>query len=384
MGNAIVSCPYATTEDLSSSTGVTPSVNFNGSPAYVLEQSTQPTCKGDSPGSATGVRSGTVGGEVKPTGSSKTVFSEGRLVVRDGDSNTMNGGNNPGTYVTASPPDSAPPKSAAANSDPPPAPEEEGWLASAAHYYKDNLSETAHGFATDAMDVGGNVALAGGVTMAGGAVVASTGVGLPVAAAMEAGGVAAVAVGGGFSTVGGVTDATATGLDMAADYMLTGKMPDLLPIAMSLAEKLVLNKIMKWLPGSRNNTSAMGAVEKNEVKAAEKAAKNEAKAAEKGANRVTVHAKKPTIDEKRSKHTFGNRDGHLQDTPENRKLLEDTAADKGNFLGTDGYGNDCYAKVLDDGSQVWTYVRDGKVVNGGLNAVAKTYNSLTGLSAPGK
>ena len=288
MGNAIVSCPYATTEDLSSSTGVTPSVNFNGSPAYVLEQSTQPTCKGDSPGSATGVRSGTVGGEVKPTGSSKTVFSEGRLVVRDGDSNTMNGGNNPGTYVTASPPDSAPPKSAAANSDPPPAPEEEGWLASAAHYYKDNLSETAHGFATDAMDVGGNVALAGGVTMAGGAVVASTGVGLPVAAAMEAGGVAAVAVGGGFSTVGGVTDATATGLDMAADYMLTGKMPDLLPIAMSLAEKLVLNKIMKWLPGSRNNTSAMGAVEKNEVKAAEKAAKNEAKAAEKGANRVTV------------------------------------------------------------------------------------------------
>jgi len=32
----------------------------------------------------------------------------------------------------------------------------------------------------------------------------------------------------------------------------------------------------------------VGAVEKNEVKAAEKAAKNEAKAAEKGANRVTV------------------------------------------------------------------------------------------------
>src|ERR1700761_6217998 len=39
--------PYPTIQDLSDSVGVVPSVRFNGKPAYVLDQSKQPSCKGD-------------------------------------------------------------------------------------------------------------------------------------------------------------------------------------------------------------------------------------------------------------------------------------------------------------------------------------------------
>lgn len=106
-GSATPPVPYQITADLGSSAGVVPNVRFNGNPAYVLDQSTVPTCTGDEPGTADGVKSGTVGGVVKPTGASSTVRAGGHQIVRDGDSCTMNSGNCTGTYVTAPAPGSS-------------------------------------------------------------------------------------------------------------------------------------------------------------------------------------------------------------------------------------------------------------------------------------
>lgn len=73
---------------------------FNGQPAYLLDQTTQPKCFGDAAGRGGGVKSGTIGGEVKPTSGSSTIFIEGKALIREGDTCTMNNGNVKGKYVT--------------------------------------------------------------------------------------------------------------------------------------------------------------------------------------------------------------------------------------------------------------------------------------------
>lgn len=107
MGGATPPVPYPVVADLSTSAGVVPTVRFNGDPAYVLDQSVVPTCTGDEAGVADGVKSGTVGGEVKPTKGSRTVRAGGHPIIRDGDPCTMNNGNCTGTYVTAPAPGSS-------------------------------------------------------------------------------------------------------------------------------------------------------------------------------------------------------------------------------------------------------------------------------------
>ncbi|MFL9887739.1 DUF4150 domain-containing protein [Paraburkholderia agricolaris] len=107
MGGSTPPVPYQVVADLSSSAGVVPTVRFNGDPAYVLDQSVVPTCTGDEAGVADGVKSGTVGGEVKPTRGSGTVRAGGHPIIRDGDPCTMNNGNCTGTYVTAPAPGSS-------------------------------------------------------------------------------------------------------------------------------------------------------------------------------------------------------------------------------------------------------------------------------------
>lgn len=118
VGSAMVPLPYQTVSDLSRSVGVAKSVRFNGKPVYTMGSS-QPDCKGDEHGSGGGIRSGTVNGEVKPTGASRTVKVEGKCVVRHGDPCTMNGGNNLGVYVTVPAASAAAPATAAATSNPP-------------------------------------------------------------------------------------------------------------------------------------------------------------------------------------------------------------------------------------------------------------------------
>ncbi|WP_080400544.1 polymorphic toxin type 15 domain-containing protein [Burkholderia ubonensis] len=135
VGSSTPPLPYPVTEDLSSSLGTVPNVRFNGDPAYVLNQSTQPSCKGDAAGSCKGVKSGTVSGEVKPAKGSSTVRITGKPVIREGDPCTLNGGNCPGIYVTQSAPSvSIEGGKPSASSNPPVKPEtpkEEGWWSKA-------------------------------------------------------------------------------------------------------------------------------------------------------------------------------------------------------------------------------------------------------------
>lgn len=132
VGSSTPPLPYPTVQDLANSVSILPSVLLNGDPVYVLDQSTQPSCKGDDPGTALGVRSGTVNGEVKPVKGSTTVRAGGKSVVRENDPCTMNGGNNPGIYITTQIPSCGVQNGATtADTDPPikaQTPEEEGWL----------------------------------------------------------------------------------------------------------------------------------------------------------------------------------------------------------------------------------------------------------------
>ena len=93
---------------------------------------------------------------------------------------------------------------------------------------------------------------------------------------------------------------------------------------------------------------------------------------------------KSTIDQKKLGHIFRDRKGHLPDTPENRSLLEKTASDRKRQQGKDRHGNDWAAETREDGTQVWTQSRDGKIINGGVNDSARKFNSETGLSATEK
>jgi len=132
VGSSTPILPYPTVVDLTNSVDVVMNVRFNGDPAYVLGQTTQPNCKGDDAGTLKGVRSGTVNGEVRPVKGSSTVRAGGKPVVRQGDACTMNGGNNPGIYTTVQVPnggiaDGKPTK----NTDPPvkaETPQEKSWL----------------------------------------------------------------------------------------------------------------------------------------------------------------------------------------------------------------------------------------------------------------
>ena len=118
IGPSMVPVPYPTVQDLTNSTSTAKTVNFNGSPAYLLDCSSQPSCKGDAPGTGKGVRSGTVSGEVKPAGGSSSVRIEGKKVVREGDACTMNGGNNSGVYITSCSSSNSSPKAAHKSSNP--------------------------------------------------------------------------------------------------------------------------------------------------------------------------------------------------------------------------------------------------------------------------
>ena len=90
------------------------------------------------------------------------------------------------------------------------------------------------------------------------------------------------------------------------------------------------------------------------------------------------------IDPKREGHIFREDEGHIPDTPANRRRLEDVVNKEENTLGTDKFGNVWHAETQADGTQVWTQSRNGKIINGGVNKTPNTYDPETGLSSPTK
>jgi filamentous hemagglutinin len=90
------------------------------------------------------------------------------------------------------------------------------------------------------------------------------------------------------------------------------------------------------------------------------------------------------IDDASATHIFSGKPGHMPDTPDNRRLLEDVANDPQAWIVDDVYGNSWYARIDANGRQVWAKVRDGRVISGGMNYVPRPSNPRTGLSAPTK
>lgn len=109
------------------------------------------------------------------------------------------------------------------------------------------------------------------------------------------------------------------------------------------------------------------------------AAKEAEKSFSAGSSKITL----PT-NEAQTRHIFRDsaKGGHLPDTSASRQLLTDVANDQTALLGPDKHGNLWYGRTLPDGTQVWAIVRGGRIINGGLNATTKTFDSSTGLSAP--
>ena len=89
--------------------------------------------------------------------------------------------------------------------------------------------------------------------------------------------------------------------------------------------------------------------------------------------------KLPTNDSQ-IKHIFRPKEGHLSDTPENRKLIETTANDPANYKGKDKYGNEWYSRTENDGSQVWVITRAGRIQNAGKNSTPREWDPETGYS----
>lgn len=82
------------------------------------------------------------------------------------------------------------------------------------------------------------------------------------------------------------------------------------------------------------------------------------------------------------KHIFGERQGHVPDTPENRKLMLETCNNESNYMGTDRYGKRWYAQTLPDGRQVWVATRDGIIQDCGINDSARSFDSDEGFCQP--
>ena len=79
------------------------------------------------------------------------------------------------------------------------------------------------------------------------------------------------------------------------------------------------------------------------------------------------------------KHIFEERDGHLPDTPDNRKLLEELANNKERYRGKDKYGNDWNIRLNDDGTQDWVRSQHQVINEGGRNKEPRPWDDETGL-----
>jgi len=70
-------------------------------------------------------------------------------------------------------------------------------------------------------------------------------------------------------------------------------------------------------------------------------------------------------------HAFTGKKGHLTDIPTNRILILNMARDINNFLIKDEFGNYWYAKILDNGEQLWAWARNGLIKDCGINEIPR-------------
>ncbi|MET3601887.1 DUF4150 domain-containing protein [Martelella mangrovi] len=100
VGSTKVPIPYTITAKQADDANTCPTVRATGKRVHTMG-SLITTCSGDEPGTAKGIKSGTVGSVCQPKGHSATVNAGGKPVIRHNDVWTMNNGNTVGklTYV---------------------------------------------------------------------------------------------------------------------------------------------------------------------------------------------------------------------------------------------------------------------------------------------
>lgn len=91
MGSSTPPIPYPVTAKLEQSVQVVDNVRANGHPVVVFDQTKVPSTLGDGAGSATGIKSGTVGANCYPKTHSPGVRAGKHWVIRHDDEFWMNG-----------------------------------------------------------------------------------------------------------------------------------------------------------------------------------------------------------------------------------------------------------------------------------------------------
>ncbi len=79
------------------------------------------------------------------------------------------------------------------------------------------------------------------------------------------------------------------------------------------------------------------------------------------------------------KHIFREEEGHLSDTPANRKMLEELANNPDYHMGKDSRGNDWNVRQNFDGTQDWVRSQNNTINEGGRNTLPRQWDSETGL-----
>ena len=242
VGNSVVPIPYTITGEFKDAKDTSRSVKTQSAPVFLHNKSVIPSVKGDERGTLGGIKSGTYLKTVESKDYSSTKGSNGTQTIQESRMVWMNNRNTIGRIyergVQAARTRLQSMGKAASEA-----------LHDTAQGYKDNVSDSLHQFGKDAMDKGGDIAMGSAAVGVGGLAVGATGVGLPVAAAMETTAAAGGVTAGAVTATGYAADTSATVLDQAADYILTGKTPDIVTaatgMASSAAENLVFKKVAK-------------------------------------------------------------------------------------------------------------------------------------------
>lgn len=103
-------------------------------------------------------------------------------------------------------------------------------------------------------------------------------------------------------------------------------------------------------------------------------------AAKKADKKMTGNGYSFPRSESQLNHIFGNRPGHLPNTLQNQQMILRVANNNENYIGTDKYGNNWYAQIQSDGSQIWARVNGDVINNAGKNETPRIWNGESGLN----
>ncbi|MFM2085363.1 MAG: hypothetical protein RLZZ237_232, partial [Pseudomonadota bacterium] len=251
VGSSTPPLPYSITGEFSNAQNVSLNVKSHSEPVILHQRSTIPTVTGDAAGKAGGIKSGTVGKQVDTKVASAIHHANGADLIQVGREVWMNAHNTVGKIYERGGEMAKPLLQKLKEA-----------VKEAAQDYKDQGSKKMHATAADLVDAGGTILTGSAVLGVAGAAVGATGIGLPAAAAMETAAAAGATVGTAAVAGGTAMEASATVLDQAADYILTGKTPDLLgtaaEIGMNVASTVLQAAVFSKIPGGKLLSKFLG------------------------------------------------------------------------------------------------------------------------------